>query len=271
MDPSTRLPRSAPARDHPAPCRDRNHAPCSPLCAVVALDGATGNLRWEWDLGPHAVFSNGAALADVDGDGTPEVIAVADEGEEEDWAFSVVALRGADGSLLWRSSVGSWWSYSVISPTVADLDGDGAPEVLVGKYVLNGADGSLQVELPFSTILQATGSITAADLGLDGSQEVLTAGSVFAADGAELWDALAGLFYPVPVNHPLVVQADDDLEAEVVWVSGGYSLWEDDGTLLRYFETPPSGSLVKSTIATLREHQLPVERDLRQSPPRPPR
>ena len=61
------------------------------------------------------------AVADLDGDGAPDVA----------WgAYDVVALNGADGSLKWRAPNGSrvWPGIAV-----ADLTGDGTLEVIAGR------------------------------------------------------------------------------------------------------------------------------------------
>lgn len=61
------------------------------------------------------------AVADLDGDGAPEVV----------WgSYDVVALNGADGSPKWRGPNGSRVWPGVV---VADLTGDGAFEVVVGR------------------------------------------------------------------------------------------------------------------------------------------
>lgn len=61
------------------------------------------------------------AVADLDGDGKAEVV----------WgSYDLVALNGADGSLLWRAPSGNrvWPSIAV-----ADLTGDGTLEIAVGR------------------------------------------------------------------------------------------------------------------------------------------
>lgn len=91
----------------------------TPTASVVALDGATGTERWRYAGG------NGfqqPAVADVDGDGIPEVLFL-------DWDGFVYAIR-APGELVWTSTepVVSVYGSSIVN--VADLEGDGTVEVV---------------------------------------------------------------------------------------------------------------------------------------------
>lgn len=74
-------------------------------------------------------------IADLDGDARPEVIA------------DVGVVRGADGSTLHRLDLGRRGPWR--APVVADLDGDGASEILLGGSVF-GADGSRRWSAPIT-------------------------------------------------------------------------------------------------------------------------
>src|SRR5438876_3157815 len=83
-------------------------------------------LKWQYGgclTGPYCQtgWYSSPAVADLDGDGQPDVI----------WgAYDVVALRGDSGSLKWRAPSGNrvWPGIAV-----ADLTGDGTLEVIVAR------------------------------------------------------------------------------------------------------------------------------------------
>ncbi len=196
---------------------------------VVALDGATGTVRWQWDRGGEPTLGAGLAIADLDADGRPEVVTLVFESEVDDWDLSVVVLEGDDGVERWRAPAGSWHDNHEAPVTVADLDGDGTAEILVGTYVLSGLDGQVATVIPASG-LDYSSAISVADLDENGSQEILTEGAAFDVDGVELWNARSGLTLTSKYQTPLVLQADSDPQPEVVWVSEGFSIWNHDGT-----------------------------------------
>ncbi len=185
------------------------------LRAIVALDGRTGRPLW---INAEEPAQGTSAIADVDGDGLPEVIAVSTDDE-------VIALRGADGALLWRSVPVPSGTRSI--PVVTDLDGDGQAEVLAGGSVLSGMDGSWLFSID---ALDSWSMMSAADLDRDGVQEILANGSVYDAEGGELWRSEeAGRSVA-----PAVLQVDDDDDGEVVWLGDtSFATYEPDGEQLR--------------------------------------
>lgn len=197
--------------------------------AVVALDGATGMVRWRWERGGEPTLGAGLAIADLDADGAPEVVTVVFETEVDDYDLSVVILEGEDGAERWRAPAGSWHDNNNVPPYAADVDGNGAAEILVANYVLSGADGGVAASIPDSGF-DYSSAVVAADLDGDGRQEILTEGAVFDGEGVELWNARSAMAEMSAYYTPLVLQADADPEPEVVWVSEGFSIWNHDGT-----------------------------------------
>ena len=133
------------------------------------------------DLNPAA----SPAIGDIDGDGRPEIVAVAEQGNQ------LLAFEH-DGTLKW-SSAALELASATGAPFLADLDGDGRAEIVVGRQVLNG-DGTLRWTGTGRCVGRspATGARSvAADLDLDGTPEVIAGASAYRADGTLLWSAPA--------------------------------------------------------------------------------
>lgn len=86
---------------------------------VIAYDAWTGDERWRWKGDGNIDQANSFALADFDKSGTLDVVCGDSSGH-------VYRLR--DGALIWRADVGGG---VVQGPSIGDVDGDGALEVLV--------------------------------------------------------------------------------------------------------------------------------------------
>lgn len=185
--------------------------------SLVLLDGATGNAHW---VQSGYTGGGGIALADVDSDGTTDIVAF-------DTSRRVVAVD-ASGTKLWTSSSAVSTSYP--QATVADVDGDGTVEVIADALVLDGATGSLETSLSITSSipyrLPAVG-----DIDQDGIQEVILGNKVFdPTTGAVEWSASMTGTYG---HWAALVDYDGDAGGEVAMIGGGqYHLYDDNGSLL---------------------------------------
>lgn len=107
------------------------------------------------------------------------------------------------------------------APALADLEGDGAVDVLLGPYVVRGADGVLlaknrDAQARYQAYEEIGMHVTAADLDMDGVQEVILGHTLGDPSGATICQA-AGLEdgYAAPADF------DGDGEGEVVVVGNG--------------------------------------------------
>ena len=101
-------------------------------------------LAWKTSFYKVGTLSSPRA-ADLNGDGTLDIVVGAGEAEIADTEQGVVALNGADGSLLWQHPADA---HMVGSALFHDISGDGAPDVFIGgrKHnlkALDGRDGAL--------------------------------------------------------------------------------------------------------------------------------
>lgn len=136
-------------------------------------------LKWQYGgcyaYGCETGWYASPAVADLDGDGHPEVVAS---------AYSVVELDGATGVLEWRvasghdrsepsaSNVGRTWPGIAI----ADVDGDGAPEIVTahggGWVSVYTADGHFEPGWPRQPVGAEIRSLAVGDLDHDGTLEI---------------------------------------------------------------------------------------------------
>jgi hypothetical protein len=180
------------------------------------------------------------AVGDIDGDGDPEVIVNDTGGRTFVWHHDGTEFRDGDNDpatdgVFIRRSEG--WGYS--SPTLYDLDGDGACEMIFGTRYWNSDnallaykhDGTQAPGFPFATgsaIIICSPAV--ADLDRDGVREV-----IFFTEQKRLYVLETdGTSYPGfpkgfssnwddnPGPSPAVGNFDDDPDYEIVWpVNGG--------------------------------------------------
>ena len=199
-----------------------------------------------------------SAIGDVDNDGRPDIVAViagpptAPDGpgpdgppgggppppEPEDHPIGpppppTVPLPGApgydftchvgafetDGTLKWLYS-GSFIQCGGHAIALADLDGDDTVEVVLGKVIVNGEDGTLQGQgwegdASYGGAYVDLGQIPAiGDIDGDGEQEILAGNSIYNADG----DELCSLMEPTKDGFTAIADLDMDGDGEIVMV-----------------------------------------------------
>jgi hypothetical protein len=206
---------------------------------LYALRGDSGEVLWSWAPEGTGLSPKTPAVADLDGDGVPEILVLAADG-----GFHAV---NADGSTKWRRQ----WSFPYASPTtIADLDGDGSPEILSDERVFD-RDGNEIWNVAPATSSDPTNEHPRAtalpiDLDLDGDLELVTGAQAHDHGGTLLWQwqIAGGGFNRLMVageevdridpwvphlarTHAAVIQADDDPFPEIVLVSEPRFNWDE--------------------------------------------
>jgi RHS repeat-associated protein len=199
---------------------------CGAEGVLRAVSGADGSPLFDvTDPALRIIACSSVAVGDLDGDQLPEIV-----GFQPNQARLVILKH--DGTLKQFSSSIFGAGLSVISaPSIADLNHDGTPEIIIASTVLSNTGLKL-----FTADFGTLGPIsTAADLDLSGALEIVAGFQAYRSDGSVFYN-LSGSGYPAIGNF------DDDPNPEVVVVSAGsVFLLEHDGTLKWGPKTIPGG------------------------------
>lgn len=207
------------------------------LHAISIVKGAVVE-KWTFS-GVHPTQQ--IAGGNVDGIPGNEVIACHIDG-------TVRAIKG-NGTLLWSSS-----PMECFMPSIADLDGDGVPEVIVEGGILNGATGALKS--PFAEPLKGPPAIS--DIDGDGKLEIVTGPQIFKADGALLVDSKVGetsQFKGTPdwkMPAPAIADFDKDGKPEIVVMHNldhRLWIWRYDPTKTEKFTVVRSGVDINGALS----------------------
>ncbi|MCY0986383.1 FG-GAP-like repeat-containing protein [Nannocystis sp. ILAH1] len=169
---------------------------------VISIVGGEIVEKWTYNAGMVDPIAPGRELAGGDIDGLPgnELVACSTTGKTR--AFT------GDGQPLWTST----YSGACHFVSIADLDQDGKPEVIVPGAVLDGATGATEL------MLGVGGHNMAADLDSDGQLDIVYSRGAFNAAGGVL--ATTGL----EGTYPAIADLDLDGKPEVAVISNANSM-----------------------------------------------
>ena len=197
---------------------------------VVVTYGGYGTLRAVSGDGSGELFNisnqelqgqGAVALGDIDNDGIQEIVAL---------TSSTVKAFEHTGALKWVSPsiAGSIYGTSD-APAIADMDGDGEPEIIAGKAILRGSNGSIRGIGSHGRGGSSNVGTTAfaADIDADGIMEVVTGNALYTPDGATIWYNGQGDGYVAAADF------DQDGQGEIVVMNAGtVRLQDTDGSMM---------------------------------------
>ena len=119
-----------------------------PVCGVIPSSAVVMPPQPSWDDGSGATVRN-IEIADVDGDGKPDIVALGRSGASSHESARVAVLALVDGKLVERAS--TTWKHGEYTHgyglAVADLDGDKKPEIVTAGFQSDGKTEQGHVEV----------------------------------------------------------------------------------------------------------------------------
>ncbi|OGX06767.1 MAG: hypothetical protein A3G87_04280 [Omnitrophica bacterium RIFCSPLOWO2_12_FULL_50_11] len=182
---------------------------------------------WPQSTGDGYADLSSPAIGDLDGDGSPEVLVGTLHAGVSVPVDNKVYAWHADGTIVngWPKQIGDWIQSS---PAIADLDGDGKLEVVIGGmdgsvYAWH-ADGTPVAGWPIPVGAQVGSSASIADLNGDGSLEIVVGSTISATEGKVFaWhvNGMAVTGWPVTTgdrveSSPAIADLDGDGTLEVL-------------------------------------------------------
>ncbi|RZC80586.1 hypothetical protein C5167_043167 [Papaver somniferum] len=228
-----------------------SHILSTPVIADIDNDGISEMVIAVSYFFDHEYYDNPEHLAELGGIDIGKYVAgaiVVFNLETKQVKWTTQLDLSTDGS--------KWRAYIYSSPTVADLDGDGNLDILVGTsfglfYALD-HHGKVRPNFPLE-MAEIQGSVVAADINDDGKIELVTAdthGNVAAwtTQGKEIWEVHLKSLVP---QAPSVGDVDGDGHTDVVvpTISGNiYVLSGKDGSQIRPYPYRTHGRVMTQVL-----------------------
>jgi hypothetical protein len=175
----------------------------------------------------------GVALGDIDNDGWTDIVVPT--------TSRTLVAYDHRGNRMWTSAnLGSSMYGTSDNPAIADLNGDGEPEIICGSAIVSNTGATL------GTGRAGIGNVAgnnvgttsfAYDIDNDGVQEVVVGNALYKRNGTAIWTNGQEDGYPAVGNFD-----SDDKGEIVVTVGGRIRLQDDDGTVLCSASIPGAGN-----------------------------
>ncbi|KAK4418972.1 protein DEFECTIVE IN EXINE FORMATION 1 [Sesamum alatum] len=227
------------------------HVLCTPVIADIDNDGVSEMVVAVSYFFDHTYYDNPEHLKELGGIDIGKYV-----------AGGIVVFNLETKQVKWTAQLdlstdtGDFRAYIYSSPTVADLDGDGNLDILVGTsfglfYVLD-HKGKTREKFPLE-MAEIQGAVVAADINDDGKIELVTAdahGNIAAwtPQGKEIWETHVKSLVP---QGPSIGDVDGDGHTDIVvpTLSGNiYVLSGKDGSIVRPYPYRTHGRVMNQVL-----------------------
>ena len=201
-------------------CQCNGAVPTNCLTGVLrVLDGASGRELWSLNhvTGSMGFSGTSVALGDMNGDGVTDIVAATGEGNVVVLNKTGALLMTSDRPIAAIDATIFGWGGGL---AIADMEGDGAPEIAFGRSVFTTTGGMLTRRFVGTGGMGGggTGVALSTFANMDGMTglELVAGNTVYRADGTELWTRAA-----LADGFPAVGDLNGDTLPEVVLIAGG--------------------------------------------------